>query len=183
MNRGTSWGLSAVLFVALFSMVSNAAQCGPVDRDSPEAVKEEVTRLFNKTLDAMEYVLPSGTRAATWRGWEQSTQDQITCLGATAVSSTTELLSRTARPFGRFLAVHMLSWEGGPDIVPPLAAVLAKPGNPEKLDSVKLAALEALTAAPRDKALPVVEQVLRSEQNPELLKAATRIKLSLEESR
>jgi hypothetical protein len=77
----------------------------------------------------------------------------------------------------------MLGWEGGPDIVPSLAAVLAKPGSPEKLDIVKLAAIEALAAAPPEKALPVVEQVLLSEQNPDLLKAAMQVKQQLEEPR
>jgi len=180
MNRATC-GLSAVL-VALLSTAANAAQCGTVDSNSPEAVKEEVNRLYNKTLDATEYVLPSGTKAATWVGWEPSTQDQIACLGPAAVPPTAELLRRPARPFGRFLAVHMLGWEGGPDIVPPLAAVLARPSNPEKLDYVKLAAIEALTAAPPDRALPVVEQVLRSEENRDLLKAAAGVKARLTHS-
>jgi HEAT repeat protein len=77
----------------------------------------------------------------------------------------------------------MLSWEGGPEIVPALAEVLAKSENhPEQLDSVKLAALDALIAAPPDRALPVVEEVLRSHKNADLLKAAVRVKARLEES-
>jgi hypothetical protein len=175
--------LSSVFLIALGTTGANAAECGSVDQASPDAVRNEVNRLFNKTLDATEYVLPSGVKVATWTGWEHSTQDQIACLGPAAVPATAELLQSTTRSFGRFLAVHMLGWERGPDIVPFLAAVLAKPGSPEKLDTVKLAAIEALAAAPPEQALPVVEQVLHSEQNADLLKAATHVKQQLEELR
>lgn len=100
-------GLAVVLFLAAFSAVA-AAQCGSVKRDSPEAVKMEVNRLFNKTLDAMEYTLPSGEKVTTWMGWEPSTQDQIKCLGNAAVLATAELLRSTRRSFGHILAVLML---------------------------------------------------------------------------
>lgn len=171
MRYAANWGLAAILSAALSAVA--VAQCGSVDRSSPEAVKNEVNRLFSKTLDAMEGTLPSGVKVSTWMGWEPSTQGQIECLGAAAVPATSELLRSTNRSFGRILAVHMLGWEGGPEIVPPLAEILAaKPGDPLKVDLVKLGALEALTAAPADKALPVVEQVLRSEKNPQLLKEA-----------
>jgi hypothetical protein len=183
MSQKEAWKLSAALSVVLSVTGLCNAQCGTVDRTSPEAVKNEVNRLFTKTLDAMQYTLPSGVKATTWTGWEQSTQDQISCLGAAAVPPTAELLRQTTRPFGHILAVHMLSWEGGPETVPPLAEVLAKPeDHPEKRDSVKLAALEALAAAPPDRALPVVEKVLRSEENPDLLRAAESLRVRLEES-
>lgn len=184
MSHKKAWKLSAASFVVLSVIVPCGAQCGSVDRKTPEAVRNEVNRLFNKTLDAMEYTLPSGVKATTWRGWEQSTQDQISCLGTAAVSPTAELLRSTTRPFGRTLAIHMLSWVGGPEIVPPLAEALAKPeDHPEMLDSVKLAALDALIAAPADATLPVVEEVLRSQKNADLLKAASRVKVRLEELR
>ena len=60
------WGPAAILLVALSARV--ASQCGSVDAHSPEAVKKEVDRLFNKTLDAMETTLPSGEKVATWMG-------------------------------------------------------------------------------------------------------------------
>jgi hypothetical protein len=168
----------AIISVVALSIIA-AAQCDSVDRGSREAVQNEVNRLFNKTLDAMEYTLPSGVKATTWTGWEPSTHDQIKCLGTAAVSATAELLRSTNRSFGRILAVYMLGWEGGAEIVPPLAEVLAKPGDALKLDSVKFAALESLSTAPRDRALPVVEQVLRSEKNPDLLKEASHVKARL----
>jgi hypothetical protein len=180
MRYAATRGLGVIL-LAILSAIAGA-QCGSVDRDSPEAVTKEVNRLFNKTLDAMEYTLPSGVKATTWMGWEPSTQDQISCLGAAAVPATAELLRSSDRSFGRLLAVHMLSWEGGSEIVPPLAEALAKPSDPSTLDSVKLAALHALTAAPSDIALPVVEHVLNSEKNPDLLKAAAEVKATLEGS-
>lgn len=184
MRHNNKWKISAVaLFIVVSAIVRCAAQCGRVDSSSPEAVRNEVDRLFNKTLDGMEITLPSGVKATTWTGWEQSTQDQISCLGTAAVSPTADLLRSTTRPFGRTLAIHMLSWEGGPEIVPPLAELLAKPeDHPEKLDSVRLAAINALTAAPPDRALPVVEAVLRSEKNPDLIKAAMRVKERFQES-
>jgi hypothetical protein len=183
MRHKKAWRLSAALFIMLSVKGLCDAQCGSVDRTSPEAVRNEVNRLFDKTLDAMEVTLPSGVKATTWRGWDQSTQEQISCLGTAAVSATAELLRGTARPFGRTLAIHMLSWIGGPEIVPPLADLLAKPeDHPERLDSVRLAAVDALAAAPPGKALPIVEAVLRSEKNPDLLKAATSVKARLEES-
>lgn len=184
MRHNNKWKISAVaLFIVVSAIVRCAAQCGRVDSSSPEAVRNEVDRLFNKTLDGMEITLPSGVKATTWTGWEQSTQDQVSCLGTAAVSPTTDLLRSTTRPFGRTLAIHMLSWEGGPEIVPPLAELLAKPeDHPEKLDSVRLAAINALTAAPPDRALPVVEAVLRSEKNPDLIKAAMRVKERFQES-
>jgi hypothetical protein len=149
-----------------------AAQCGSVDRDSPDAVREEVNRNFNHTLDAMEDTLPSGVKVATWMPPDDSVRSQIKCLGTAAVPATAELLRNTRRSFGHILAIRMLGWEGGPDIVPPLADVLAKPGNPLKLDSLKLEALESLSYAPPDKALPVIQNVLRSEKNSDLLKNA-----------
>lgn len=184
MNDKIAWRLATTLFVVLSVTGFCYAQCGSVDTTSAEAVKDEVNRLFNKTLDSMEVTLPSGVKATTWRGWNQSTQDQISCLGTAATFPTAELLRNTTRSFGRTLAIHMLSWEGGPEIVPPLAELLAKPeNNPEKLDSVRLAAVDALIAAPPDRALPVVEAVLRSEKNPDLRKAAERVKARLEELR
>jgi hypothetical protein len=173
----------AVLFFFLcaFSAVT-AAQCGSVNRDSPEAVKMEVNRLFNKTLDRMEYTLPSGVKVATWMGWEPSTQDQIKCLGNTAVPATAELLRSAHRPFGDILAVLMLGWEGGPEIVPPLTEVLAPPSESAKLDSVKFAALESLAAAPPEKALPIIQEVLRTEKNPQLLEKAASVAARLKGS-
>ena len=170
-----------VLFLAAFSAVA-AAQCGSVKRDSPEAVKTEVNRLFNKTLDAMEYTLPSGEKVATWMGWEPSTQDEIKCLGNAAVVATAELLRNTHRSFGHILAVRMLGWEGGPEIVPPLAEILAKPSDSAKLDSVKFQALESLAAAPPDRALPLIQEVLRTEKNLQLLEEAASVSARLQGS-
>jgi HEAT repeat protein len=170
-------GLTTVLLVAVTA--AGAAQCGPVDRESPEAVKNEVNRLFNKSLDAMESTLPSGTKVTSWIPPDDSVHDQIKCLGAAAVPATADLLHNTRRSFGHILAIRMLGWEGGPEIIPPLAEILAKPTDPLKLDSVKFEALQSLFAAPPTKALPLVEQVLQSEKNPDLLRAAARVKAKL----
>jgi hypothetical protein len=179
MRYPTTQGLAATLVVVVFSVIA-AAQCGSVDRDSPDAVRKEVNRLFDNSLDAMEAKLPSGIKVTTWVPPDDSVHDQIKCLGAAAVPATAALLRSTGRAFGHILAIRMLGWEGGPDIVPPLAEILAKSsGDSPKLDSVKFEALESISAAPSDKALPVVQQVLRSEQNPDLLKEAARVKARL----
>ena len=141
-----------------------------------------MNRLFNKSLDAMEGTLPSGDKVVTWMPPDDSVHDQIKCLGAAAVPATAELLRNTHRSFGHILAIRMLGWEGGPEIIPPLAEILAKPGDPLKLDSIKFEALQSLCAAPPDKALPLVEQVLRSEKNPDLLKAAALVRAKLKDS-
>lgn len=178
MRYAATPGLTATLVVA--SSLIAAAQCDSVDRDSPDAVRKEVNRLFDHSLDAMETKLPSGITATTWIPPDDSVRDRIKCLGAAAVPATTALLRGTGRSFGHILAIRMLGWEGGPEIVPPLAEILAKPGDMTKPpDSVKFEALESLSAAPPDKALPVVQQVLRSEQNPDLLKQAARVKARL----
>jgi hypothetical protein len=182
MRSEATRGLAVVLFfLCAFSAVT-AAQCGSVNRESPGAVQMEVNRLFNKTLDRMEYTLPSGEKVTTWMGWEASTEDQIKCLGDVAVLATTELLRSTDRSFGRILAVLMLGWEGGPEIVPPLRAILATPSDPAKLDSVKFQALESLAAAPPEKALPVIQEVLHTEKNPQLLEKAASVAARLKGS-
>lgn len=43
--------VTPAILVAAFSFTV-AAQCGSVDRSSPEAVRTEVNQLFTKTLDA-----------------------------------------------------------------------------------------------------------------------------------
>jgi len=81
MRRQKVWKLSIVLLVVVSVILPCDAQCGSVDRTSREAVRNEVNRLFNKSLDVMEVTLPSRAKATTWTGWDQSTQDQISCLG------------------------------------------------------------------------------------------------------
>lgn len=102
-------------------------------------------------------------------------RDRVKCLGHAAVPATAELLRSTQRSFGHILAIRMLGWEGGPEVIPPLAEILATPGDPLRLDSTKFEALESLAAAPPDKALPVVQQVLHTEKNPDLLKEAATV--------
>jgi hypothetical protein len=167
-----------VIFVAILS-AQVSAQCGAVDRNSPGAVTEEVRDIFNRALDRMEYTLPSGVRASTWSPPDSSVRAQLGCLGNAAVPATADLLRHTTRSFGHILAIQMLSWEGGPEIVQPLAEVLAKPEDPSRLDSVRLAAIEALGAAPPERALPVIEQAMHSERNPTLLRAAARVRAKL----
>jgi hypothetical protein len=62
MRRQKAWKLSIVLLVVVSVILPCDAQCGSVDRTSREAVRNEVNRLFNKSLDAMEVTLPSGPR-------------------------------------------------------------------------------------------------------------------------
>lgn len=167
--------LVTVLIASLPKMV--VGQCGSVDKNSPGAVREEVNRLFNESLDAMEHTLASGDKAATWMPPDDSVRQQITCLGPAAAPATIELLHTTHRSFGHYLAIRMMGWAGGPEIVPPLSEILSRTDDLQI--GFKREALEALVAAPPDKALPVVERVLHSESNPALLKEATHVKARL----
>lgn len=158
------------------STVMAVAQCSSIDRDSPAVVRQEVNRIFNNTLDDMAYTLPSGVKATTWLPPDDSVRDQIKCLGVAAVPAISELLQNTDRSFGRLLAIQMLGWIGGPEIVPPLARVLLRSGD---FLMTKTAALESLAAAPPDKALPVIQEVRRSERNPHVLEKAASVEARL----
>ncbi len=148
-------------------------QCGTVDRNSPEAVREEVDRLFNRALDGMEHTLPSGGKAITWMPPDDSVRLQVVCIGPASVPKIVELLSTTHRSFGHYLAIRMLGWAGGPEIVPPLTEILLRSDNSQL--GLKREALEALLGAPADKALPVVESVIHSEKNKWLVEEATSV--------
>jgi hypothetical protein len=100
MKYATSGVLSFIFIGALTG--TTVAQCGSIDRDSPAAVSQEVNRLQNESLDAMQYTLPSGVKAATWMPPDESVRDQIRCLGSTAVPAIIELLQRNHRSFGSY---------------------------------------------------------------------------------
>jgi HEAT repeat protein len=57
------------------------------------------------------------------------------------------------RSFQRFLVVRLLREIGGPEIVPSLRRAL----NPQVPNSVRVAALAALTATPDDLAIPLIK--------------------------
>lgn len=169
----------ALVWIAVLSGAA-AAQCGLVDRDSPAAVSQEVNRIFNETLDGMQYTLPSGIRATTWMPPADPVRDQVKCLGAVAVPAITDLLRSNRRSFGTYLAIQMLGWAGGAEIVPPLVALLTTLDDSQLM--LKLAALESLASAPPDKALPIVQKVMRSEKNQQLLQEAASVEARLQGS-
>lgn len=167
MRHAALLGLTLV-YLGLFSAVASA-QCGSIDRSSPAQVRQEVNRVFNETLDGMDNILPSGVKATTWLPPDDSVRAEIKCLGPVAVPTVADILGTTGRSFGHLLAIQMLGWIGGPDIVPPLRQILLKPGDSLLL---KFAALDSLLAAPPDKALPVVQEVLHLETDPRVLERA-----------
>jgi hypothetical protein len=167
------------LFSIIILSVAAASQCQLVDRDSPEAVREEVNRIYNETLDAMTYKLPSGITAVTWLPPDESVRGQVQCLGTTAVPALDYLLRSNERSFGHLLAIQMLGWIGGAEIVPPLKWALLRPGD---FLITKTAALDSLNAAPPELALPAVQQALRSEKNPHVIEKATEMVARLKNS-
>jgi len=175
MGREVAWALMLSCVVQFAGTA--VGQCGAIDRNSAEAVSQEVNRVFNEALDKMEHTLPSGTKAITWIPPDESVRQQIGCLGVLAVPATSELLRNTNRSFGHVLAIRMLGWIGGPEIVPPLAVVLSNPGDSVML---KIEALQSLVAAPPEKALPTVQQVLRTEKNRHVLEKAASVAAELE---
>jgi hypothetical protein len=62
------------------------------------------------------------------------------------------------------LAIRMLGWAGGAEIVAPLTRILSSSD-----DSLKLYALESLANAPPYKAIPVVQEVLYREKSKFIL--------------
>jgi len=147
-----------------------AAQCGPISRESPDAVRTEVRRIFNRSLDAMQVVTTSGVRATTWVPPDEQDVAQIKCLGASALPAVTEQLNSN-RSFGQLLAIRMLGWIGGREIVPPLARLLKSSHS----QTLKVAALEALYSAPPAEAMPVLQNTLKSDANAYVRKKAAEI--------
>ena len=163
--------LTIVLLLSVEGLCSeSSAQCGSIDRGSPDAVRQEVNRIFEKSLDAMDLTAPSGVRSTTWVPPAESDQAQIKCLGTAAVASITELLSST-RSFGQLLAVRMLGWIGGSEIGPPLRRFLASSDS----QTCKVAALEALYRAPSQEALPIIVRASKVDPNPYVREKAAQI--------
>jgi hypothetical protein len=152
-------------------LAQEAGFCGLVDGTAAEAVKGEVTRVFNETLDRGKFTTAEGVKGAAWPGWAPADQDRIKCLGASAVPFIVELLE-SPRSFGQQLAVKMLGWAGGSAIVVPLTGVLKKPSTSE---TIKMSALEALSAAPEADARPVLSDISKSDPNQRVRDRAIQI--------
>lgn len=60
MKHATARCKSAIFLLAIPTIA--ASQCGPAEREPPEAVSSELNLLFNKSLNAMEGTLPSGVK-------------------------------------------------------------------------------------------------------------------------
>ncbi len=170
--------LMNVSFLPLLIMMSGnlcgqvAGHCGAVDRASTVAVKQEVIRVFNQTLDRMESTTPEGIKATTWTGWKTDDQQQIKCLGSPAVPFIVEQLA-SSRSFGQLLAVKMLGWTGSPEIVAPLSHILKE----SKSHIIKINALESLYSAPETDARPVFESISKSDTDPRIRESAARLLL------
>ena len=161
-----------LLLLACLGMLGGqcAAQCASIDRESSGAVSREVNRIFKRSLDAMEFVTPSGVKAATWVPPDEHDVAQVKCLGVSALPAVTEHLS-SKRSFGQLLAVRMLGWIGGKDIVPPLTRLLKSSHS----QTIKVAALEALYSAPRSEVMPVLQNTSKSDANAYVRKKAAEI--------
>ncbi|HLJ88107.1 MAG TPA: HEAT repeat domain-containing protein [Candidatus Angelobacter sp.] len=138
--------------------VGAGSRCGSVDTASPQAIDIEVSRIFNSTLDRMESTAADGIKVSTWMGWSSSDEEQIECLGQGALPSIEKQLG-SQRAFGQLLAVKMLGWVGGKEIIAPLAKVLQE----SKSQSVRVSALESLFHAPGSDAVPVLKFVSKSD--------------------
>jgi hypothetical protein len=167
----TKFLLFLFLIVATGHLLGQApGRCGNIDRTSVSAIKKEVVRVFNETLDRMETTSPQGFKTATWTGWKADDEGQIRCLGTSAVRFIVELLD-SPRSFGQLLAVKMLGWAGGSEIIAPLARVLQQ----SKSQTVKISALESLYAAPQAHARPVLENIVKSTDDSRVREKANEI--------
>jgi HEAT repeat protein len=122
----------------------------------------------------MEGTTPEGVKVTTWMPPDESVESQIKCLGPVAVPAISALL-RSDRSFGVLLAVRMLGWIGGPEIVLSLKGLLETSTS----QIAKVNALEALSTAPVEQALPIVQHVLESDSNRYVREKATRIEARL----
>jgi len=170
------WLLVPMAAIILLSSlnVNSLAQCQSASQDSPVAVRQEVERIFNRTLDAMETTTPEGVKATTWMPPDQSIEDEIKCLGPSAVPAIAVLL-KSERPFGVLLGVRMLGWIGGPKIVTPLKELLESSTS----QIAKTNALEALSTAPTELALPIIQRVLDTDINRYVREKASRVEARL----
>jgi hypothetical protein len=146
------------------------SQCGSINRDSLDSVRQEVGRIFNNSLDNMEFVTPTGVKTATWVPPTEADVEQVKCLGSPAVPFIAEHLN-SRRSFGTLLAVRMLGWIGGKDIVPVLARVLRSSNS----QTVKISALESLYSASVPDSLPIIKAISKSDTNPNVREKASQI--------
>lgn len=158
-----------IVLTACMSFLHGQQRCGSVDLSSPAAIKEDVTRVFNETLDGMETTV-DGVKTSTWTGWKPEHQERIKCLGDLAVPFVVELLTST-RSYGQLLAVKMLGWAGGKEIVPPLRTVL----KTSKSETIRISALESIFAAPEQEARSVLEDVAKSDPDKRVRDRAAQI--------
>lgn len=163
---------SAVLGCLLILSGSGISQtrCGSVEINSPDAVQNEVGRIFNKTLDRMESTTPTGVTISTWSGWSSDDEKQIKCLGIAAVPFIVEQLS-SKRSFGQLLAVKMLGWVGGSPIIAPLSKVI----HESKSQTIRISALESLFQVPESDARPIFESVAASDPDGPVRRRAIEI--------
>jgi hypothetical protein len=160
------------IFATLAAMHTPAAasRCASVDNTVTSEVSQEIQRIFDKDLGAMEHPLSSGGVAATWIGPDDSDRAQVKCLGAAAVPYIAGNLG-SRRPFGQLLAVRMLGWVGGAEIVSPLATVLKESTS----QTIKVSALEALSSVAETDSRDTLDVVARSDSNPRVRQRASEI--------
>jgi len=118
----------------------------------------------------MEHPLPSGGVAATWVPPDDSDVAQMKCLGAAAVPYIASNLG-SRRPFGQLLAVRMLGWVGGSDVVSPLATVLRESTS----QTIKVSALEALSSVAEADTRDTLAAVAGADSNPRVRQKAREV--------
>lgn len=152
------------------SVYASGSTCAGIDNTVPSAVAEEVQRIVDKDLSAIEVALPSGGVAATWIGPDDSDIAQLKCLGAAAVPYIANNLA-SRRPFGQLLAVRMLGWIGGKEILLPLADVLRNSTS----ETVKVSALEAISSLSEADTVDTLDTVAKSDRSPRVRRKASEI--------
>lgn len=129
----------------VFFAQAHSTERGP-SPDSSTAVASLIDRVLKRGETSRETI-----RMSTWV--PPTTEDiaEVKRLGTSAI----EPLDRAfvaKRPFQRLLVIRLLGEIGGPKIVPTLERAL----DPTLPNSVRLYALDALTTAPDDLALPLI---------------------------
>lgn len=130
--------------VGVFAQAQSTAQ-GP-SPDQNTAVASLIERILTRGESSRGTI-----RVSTWVPPTAEDLAEIERLGIRAIPQLDRAFTGD-RSFQRFLVVRLLRDIGGPGIVPTLKRTL----DPALPNSVRFAALDALTAAPDDLALPMI---------------------------
>jgi hypothetical protein len=128
---------------------------------APQTEPREDSIANDKVAAILDSILKQGegsvgdVKTSRWVGLSSDEIEQIRSIGQNAIPPLNRALD-SRRPFEDFLAVRLLEVIGGANVVPPLKRALGS----DKANSVRMAALSALTRAPDNLAVPIIRSAM-----------------------